>query len=97
MSIEKQIEEIEEMTVIVGQHTGQDTMWEECHESAEALYNAGYRKQKEGEWIRRYSNHTDHLGTFKKYDGDFCSVCGELGGFSKFCPDCGARMKGENK
>lgn len=61
---------------------------------AEHLYNAGYRKQSEGEWIRRYSKHTDHLGTFMKYDGDFCSVCGELG-HGNYCSNCGARMRGE--
>lgn len=70
---------------------------------ATALYNADYRKQKEGEWIDRYN-------------GDFanpiyvCSVCGkgtllkpyidELGNMemiqalSAFCPNCGAKMKG---
>lgn len=44
MSKEKQIEE---MANIIGKHTTFDTMWEECTESAEALYNAGYRKQSE--------------------------------------------------
>lgn len=58
---------------------------------AEALYNAGYRKQKEGEW---------------KYDEDcdcfVCSVCvnSALNNYrglsvnSNFCPNCGAKMKG---
>lgn len=67
------------------------------------LYNAGYRKQSEGEWI-------------EKYKGQFanpiyvCSICGkgtllkphinELGNMemvqalSPFCPNCGAKMKG---
>ena len=44
MSKEKQIEE---MANIIDMHTTFDTMWEECTESAEALYNAGYRKQSE--------------------------------------------------
>lgn len=60
---------------------------------AEKLYSEGFRLQSEGEWVRRYSDHTDHLGTFKKYDGDFCSICGVLGS-GNFCPNCGAKMKG---
>jgi predicted nucleic acid-binding Zn ribbon protein len=66
---------------------------EECNlgRLAEHLYNAGYRKQSEGEW---------------KYDEDcecyVCSVCGHsalnnyrlLSTPSNFCPNCGAKMKG---
>ena len=63
---------------------------------AEALYNAGYRKQSEsiscghendGEWI-------DVEDTFLyRYK---CSLCGEikLGKMTNFCPNCGAKMKG---
>lgn len=55
---------------------------------AEALYNAGYRKQIEGEWLR-YG-----------YDSMKCSLCGKVNtnyNHNNFCPNCGARMKGENK
>jgi hypothetical protein len=50
--------------------------------SAERLYAAGYRKQSEGEWIG---------------DWDFtCSVCQEPFEYkTNFCPNCGAKMKGE--
>lgn len=60
---------------------------------AEALYNAGYRKQKEGEWI------TSDIPQ-EKY---VCSVCGGSCWYydyqgdvakSKYCPNCGAKMKG---
>ena len=49
---------------------------------AEALYNAGYRKQSEGEW---------------GFDGMSwtCSECGEYatkGIKTNYCPNCGARM-----
>jgi hypothetical protein len=78
---------------------------EECNlgRLAEHLYNAGYRKQSEGEWIDRFK-------------GEFinpiyvCSLCGkgtllkphinELRNMemeqalSPFCPNCGAKMKG---
>ena len=59
---------------------------------ANALYNAGYRKQSEGEWIKQgYENIMTR-----------CSKCGnrilwnnhgEMV-FSNFCPNCGAKMKG---
>lgn len=60
---------------------------------AEALYNAGYRKQIEGEWEKR---------TFIIFDsekvGYTCSECNTTWDTeTKFCPNCGARMKGENK
>ena len=55
---------------------------------ATSLYNAGYRKQSEGEWIKR--NHSC-----------YCSVCGGEHGFAfttgsahNYCPKCGAKMKG---
>ena len=55
---------------------------------AEALYNAGYRKQKEGEWIGN--------GYLRN-----CSECGNVVNFNNvsswlynFCPNCGAKMKG---
>lgn len=62
---------------------------------ATAVYNSGYRKQNEGEWIDKR-----------------CSVCGgrqpyTAGGTnfattyyqfkSKYCPNCGVKMKGNKK
>lgn len=53
------------------------------------LYDEGYRKQSEGEWIR--------IGQ----DSSECSLCGKehTGGMSiaYFCPNCGARMRGGEK
>ena len=61
---------------------------------AKALYNAGYRKQSEGEWIEA-SNKPYALC------GKKCSLCGarisyrEYGhGNHKYCHKCGAKMKG---
>jgi hypothetical protein len=63
---------------------------------AEALYNAGYRKQSEGEWVA-------HSWQYE------CSVCKNCIEFQdlmatdydpiadldyKYCPYCGAKMKG---
>ena len=58
------------------------------------LIEAGYRKQKEGEWIEASNN--PHAACGKK-----CSLCGarisyrEYGhGNHKYCHKCGAKMKG---
>lgn len=57
-----------------------------------ALYNAGYRKQSDGEWEAR----TDVVGFVR------CSVCKDCNVYDEwvdgkkwnFCPHCGAKMKG---
>ena len=48
-----------------------------------ALYNANYRKQKQGKWItRNYEN------------GVYCSECNEfVTDESNYCPNCGAKNK----
>ena len=55
---------------------------------AKSLYNAGYRKQSEGEWID--ADPKGHLYRFT------CSLCKKtkLGKGTPFCPNCGAKMKG---
>ena len=54
---------------------------------ASALYNAGYSKQSDGEWIKKYDKAPRYV----------CSVCNHLFNNKeyKFCPNCGAKMKGE--
>lgn len=52
---------------------------------AEALYNAGYRKQKEGRWKGA------GLGDY------YCSLCCSTysgGDDYNYCPNCGAKMEG---
>lgn len=58
---------------------------------AERLYEMGYRKQIEGEWIKR--NHSC-----------YCSICGGEHGFAfttgsahNYCPNCGAHMRKEDE
>ena len=91
MSKEKQIEEMANDIEKSHWKIVQDFMG--CHinseEMAEYLYNAGYRKQSEGEW---------KLG--KSGCMYFCSSCG-YSAFQReeeewnFCPRCGAKMKGD--
>ena len=58
---------------------------------AERAVEAGYCKQSEGEWI------SNELGGYKY--AFYCSECGWVDGYPfndrhKFCPNCGAKMKG---
>ena len=57
---------------------------------AEHLYNAGCRKQSEGEWIAK--------GTMIRTPSAInytCSLCGlKSARTTPFCPGCGAKMKG---
>ena len=104
MSREKQIEE---MAKVLCEDCARDPspcvltetarMCESVKEQAEALYNAGYRKQSEGEW--------------EKFEGErfICSNCARVFGLGsmatihdvkrgwKYCPHCGAKMKGGTK
>jgi hypothetical protein len=97
MSKEKQIEEMAK--IFCGMKNGCDgCMWDKVHcnerNYAEEIYNAGYRKQSEGEWLVPV--------TGKPWNGDtvgLCSRCGKTdNGFikkaHKYCPNCGAKMKG---
>lgn len=62
---------------------------------AERFYNAGYRKQIEGEWVRRVE-----YNSIEDCDDEYyqCSVCGLcMPCESNFCMDCGAKMKGDAK
>ena len=57
---------------------------------SEALYNAGYRKHINGVWERRTWL---FLNIVK--DGYRCSECNTTWDTpTKFCPNCGAKMKG---
>ncbi len=102
MSKEKQIEEMafDLCRIDTCKHLSQ----EECNKTncafceAEALYNAGYRKQKEGEWVDKP---TGAYGRMQSW----CSACGEhsgIGGIESnrhkpYCPNCGAHMRKEDE
>lgn len=82
---------IEEMAKVLKDYTKKNHIMASSvilEDYAEMLYNAGYRKQSEGEWIK------DDKSKFKhRY---YCSVCGfyRIGTPSKYCEECGSKMKG---
>ena len=94
MSREKQIEEM--ASIIHSKVNGAN--FDDVSDTVVALYNAGYRKQSEGEWYVNYmmSKKPSKRGRIIQYTTYTCSVCGKPNGRkkSKFCPNCGAKMKG---
>ena len=92
MDREKQIEEM--ATVInemdernahyYDEYMGECEAFADANAIAEVLYDAGYRKQNEGEWL------TDRFGL----ERSICSVCGAVfeGDGGNYCPNCGAKM-----
>jgi hypothetical protein len=55
---------------------------------AEELYNAGYRKQSEGEWVYRENEFGNAYYA--------CSICDCQTRYKEnYCSSCGAKMKGE--
>ena len=92
--------QIEEMAKVMMKHCKIDNLCGSCRYTtcdeclADTLCNAGYRKQKEGEWI------SNELGGYKY--AFYCSECRWVDGYPfnerhKYCPNCGAKMKGEQQ
>lgn len=97
MSREKQIEEMARAMCPFSKNTLCRECSDECFykDYAERAYNAGYRKQSEGEWIKVAAYNDGILNTVK------CSVCNTfmpIVGWDwsclPYCPFCGAKMKG---
>lgn len=94
MSKEKQIEEI--ANVIYDDPNSYDTYWRShCEQLAETIYNAGYRKHREAAW--RFAGYS--LTGQRAYQ---CTNCGfavaNIDDVNmKFCPNCGAKMKGSGE
>jgi hypothetical protein len=98
MSREKQIEEMARDICECFNNDGtcyQDDRLCDCKcdsfTDAQYLYEKGYRKQREGKWIKA-----------TPCSQEYCNQCGLtpktiFGKLPPFCPNCGAKMKGENK
>lgn len=93
MDREKQIDEMQVdlmLSIVRSSENGETRLGD----TARNLYNAGYRKQSKGEW--------------EKFEGErfICSNCAKVFGLGstatiydvkrvwKYCPNCGAKMKG---
>lgn len=66
----------------------------ECgsYKESEIFYEAGYRKQSEGEWIEQVKVSKEGKPLLRHYK---CNLCGVyLATQANFCPNCGANMKG---
>lgn len=59
----------------------------ECRRKAADIAINALKEQKTGHWI--YKNNW-----YSNYE---CSECGCLNGYSKYCPNCGARMEREKE
>ncbi len=73
-----------------------------CYNAANVLYNEGYRKQSVGEWIAKpqewYIGETEWMcSNCKEEFSPIDMVTEEFLQMMKFCPHCGAKMKGESK
>lgn len=91
--VKAESEQIEEIRKDIFNAFGGYAKWEEDWQSlAEAVYSAGYRKQSKGEWeIVKGSNGQEKM---------VCTNCRhgqDLHSTFTYCPNCGARMKGESK
>ena len=98
----EQIEEMARKNCHIEYHMKNYKTCKECYETnycacrvyevCRNLYNAGYRKQIEGEWIWTENGEAD----CEKYW--VCSVCKEHEFVkTKYCPNCGAKMRKEGE
>ena len=92
MSREKQIEE---MAKIIDDNHG---FIVSSVETAEALYNAGYRKQSDGEWRDRGNAKIENVKfpivECSECHITFCDLLNNHYSMYRYCPYCGAKMKG---
>ena len=64
----------------------------DAEDIAKALYNAGYRKQSEGEWIDKHCSNCGEELLFERGGNAFATTFRQYK--TKYCHNCGAKMKG---
>ena len=64
----------------------------------ETLNNLPHKQpeRKTGSWIQQDFNKSDGMISTTVYYLPKCSVCGYVASPTKFCPNCGADMRGEH-
>jgi hypothetical protein len=62
--------------------------------TAESLYNTGYRKQSEGEWVEDTDYYDDDYSECNVRKVFVCSKCGRTEKRKEPYCNCGAKMKG---
>ena len=90
----KQIEEMAKVLCGISKECKKCRLTGLClaYNSADLIYNAGYRKQREGAWIWEHGFYGKMLCSVCKEEA-LANECNEYVD-SDFCPNCGAKMKG---
>ena len=94
--VKAESEQIEEMTKVIDEFC-QKELYAEFNDDilirfAGHLYEKGYRKQSEGEWLE--INDGVLIGDGKHLECSKCGVWKKDKQKSNFCSNCGAKMKG---
>ena len=98
-TIEKE-KQIEEMAIVIFESSPLPGMWmSHTRIIAEVLYNEGWRKQSEGEWVGEADGYADGELVYDVWHCSECNHCIDDGTddpdlLPNFCPNCGAKMKG---
>ena len=99
----KSNKQIEEMANDLYENRPYRELWlEDAQDIAEVLYNAGYRKQSEGEWVGEADGYADGELVYDVWHCSECNHCIDDGTddpdlLPNFCPNCGAKMSGGKK
>jgi hypothetical protein len=94
--------QIDEIAKVLKDYTAQNHIMAShaiLEDYAEVIYNAGYRKQSEGEWrdrgvVKRATTENAPIVECSECNITFCDLINNHYFMYHFCPNCGAKMKG---